>query len=229
MIQLSLRWAQPPTDPRRPSEQDLLDLLDALLDRIPRSTYRFMTGYGGDPVSHLDFMLTSAGSAWRVNSRQDGLERRVDGTVNAAAQATITSSQAASQHLAAAWTAAYGRRPDPDKSYAEAVKAVEALACPLVLKKKTEQGNAILSDVIGHLRSPDGGAKWELLLTDAADNPAPVAPLVEMMGLLMRGHRSRHAGGPNTRAQTQAEAEAAVHLAATLVQWFSTGVLRKKP
>lgn len=71
-------------------------------------------------------LLELAGSAWRVNSTKSGLERRVDPTSTAAAQATIAaSSREPSEHLSAAWAAAYGRSPDPDKAYAEAVKAVD--------------------------------------------------------------------------------------------------------
>ncbi|WP_161557854.1 hypothetical protein [Micromonospora sicca] len=49
-----------------------------------------------------------------------------------------------------------------------------------------------------------------------------------MLALLWKG-QSRHAGSPNSRRQSQAEGEAAVHLAATLVQWLAVGVLRRKP
>jgi hypothetical protein len=46
--------------------------------------------------------------------------------------------------------------------------------------------------------------------------------------MLWKG-QSRHAGSANSRQQSQAEAEAAVHMAAALVQWLSTGTLRRKP
>lgn len=47
-----------------------------------------------------------------------------------------------------------------------------------------------------------------------------------MMDALWTGQVGRH-GMPNQPAQTQApeEAEAAVHLAAMLVHWFTTGVV----
>jgi len=49
-----------------------------------------------------------------------------------------------------------------------------------------------------------------------------------MIALLWEGHRDRHAGGPTTALITQPAAEAAVHLAAVLVQWFSSGAVRRK-
>ena len=49
-----------------------------------------------------------------------------------------------------------------------------------------------------------------------------------MLDLLWKG-QSRHGGNPNSRQQTQAEAEAAVHMAAALTQWLTAGVLHRKP
>lgn len=220
------------------TEDQVLDIIDGILrwwpakqldDRDRRSWGDKAATTEPGPRSNLQELLYAGGSAWRISTDGRALERRVDDTVTAAADTAVqTAGGMAGEHLATAWRAAYGRNPDPDKSYAEAVKAVEALACPLVLPNKATQGNAILSNVIGDLSST-GATKWELLLTDTQDSPASVEPVVTMMRLLMQGHRSRHSGGPNTRRQTPAEAEAAVHLAATLVQWLSAGVLRRKP
>jgi hypothetical protein len=44
-------------------------------------------------------------------------------------------------HRAAAWDACHGRQPDPDRAYAEAIKAIEAAACALVL---SSYGNATM-------------------------------------------------------------------------------------
>jgi hypothetical protein len=52
--------------------------------------------------------------------------------------------------------------------------------------------------------------------------------MVEMLTALWEGQRSRHAGTASARRQTQAEAEAAVHLAAVLVQWLTSGLLRRQ-
>jgi hypothetical protein len=50
-----------------------------------------------------------------------------------------------------------------------------------------------------------------------------------MMSLLWTGQSSRHGAETVTRPETAAEAEMAVHLAVTLVYWFSTGAVRQKP
>jgi len=57
------------------------------------------------------------------------------------------------------------------------------------------------------------------------DGADAVDPLVVMLDRLWTGQVSRHGGGRNSRDQTQAEAEAAVHLAATLVQLLTSGAL----
>jgi hypothetical protein len=177
----------------------------------------------GDP-NNLEQILAAANSAWRVNTDWRGLERRVNPTVTQAVTTTIHNADAeAAGHLAAAWDAAYGRHPDPDRAYAEAVKAVEAVACPTVLPAST---TATLGTVRDHLR--DATAKWKLVLPGKEGTPGEVTPVVAMMTALWEGQRSRHAGTPTSRRQDQAEAEAAIHLAATLVQWLSSGGLRDK-
>lgn len=61
----------------------------------------------------------------------------------------------------------------------------------------------------------------------AGGNPRTAEGIVTMMETLWNAQHSRHGGGPNSRRQNQDEAEAAVNLAVFLVQWLSTGVLRK--
>jgi len=119
--------------------------------------------------------------------------------------------------------AAYGRNPHPDRAYDEAVLAVEAVACPLVAPTSTR---ATLGSVIADLRNQ--AARWELAIGDTSGQPAAPDRLIEMLQLLWQG-QFRHAGAPNSRRQNQAEAEAVVHLAATVVQWLSSNVPRGKP
>jgi hypothetical protein len=107
-------------------------------------------------------------------------------------------------------------------AYGEAVRAVEAAAIPVVIP-------ADPAPTLGKVRSSleQGAANWEMVIPAKDGATAPVAPVVGMVALLWEGHRDRHAGGPTSASITQAAAEAAVHLAATLVQWFVTGVVRR--
>lgn len=212
--------------------EDLLDVIDGILRWWPHDQLDDTKGYWAKPNqavpgprTQLNDALTGGGSIWRVNADGDGVERRVDDAVTAATAATATAAGLeAGGHLGAAWTAAYGRHPDPDKAYAEAVKAVEAAACPVVLPSN---GTATLGKVRDHLR--DASAKWELVVPGKAGTPGPVTPVVALMTTLWDGQRSRHAGTPTSRRQLQEEAEAVVHLAAMLVQWLHSGVVRRKP
>ena len=172
-----------------------------------------------DPAQELIGLLADAGSRYTVDIGRHRLTVVLDPTVAAVRDRTIAADPTAGDHLRAAFAAAYGLTPDPDKAYREAVLAVEALTCPLVCPSNPR---STLGRVIADLRSQQG--QWALAIGDRNAQPADPGPLIEMVTLLWHG-QSRHAGSPNSRRQTPAEAEAAVHLAATLVQWISSGVL----
>jgi hypothetical protein len=215
-------WLLPGDDPA------FLDALDATIRWVKWGRWITRSGYGprdpwGSPAT-LEEILKAANSAWRVNSDWRGLERRVSLTATNAVSKTIHDSGAdAAGHLAAAWDAMYGRHPDADKAYAESVKAVEAVACPSVLPTNA---TATLGRVRDRLR--DTPNHWQLILPGRDGNPGPVEPMVAMITALWEGQRSRHAGTPTARRQDAGEAEAALYLACTLVQWLSSGVLQVK-
>lgn len=222
-LKFRLRLTTSPRPPTRLTDDELLDVIDALLAWcVPEDS--LLPGETSWLVGALREILTTGGAGWRITNSGKGLERRIDTTVTAAVFKTIHSANdEAGSYLATAWTAAYGRNPDPDKAYDEAVLAVEAVSCPLVCPKNTRR---TLGTVISDLRKQS--TQWELALGDTTGQPAGVERLVGMLALLWEG-QSRHAGSPNARRQTQAEGEAAVHLAATLVQWLTSGVLHRKP
>jgi hypothetical protein len=189
-----------------------------LADWIPN--YRWSKSSSAEAVEQLDQLLEDAGSAFTVDWLQRCLKRRVDPIVTVAAEQTMAA--APGRHLQEAWAAIYGRHPDPAKAYDEAVRAVEAAAIRALLPKGTKE---TLGTVHKHLKG--AGGKWALAIEGA--NDGDVAPLTVMIELLWRGHLvARHPGGPNYRPQHQDEAEMAVHLATTLVQWFISGAVRPR-
>lgn len=213
ILQYRLRLDEFPPPPEFTDEQ-LLDVIDALLAHWLDSDLL---------VDRLGELLTTGGAGWRINAGKNGLERRVEPTVTAAVAATIQAAPAdAGDHLRIAWDSAYSRNPDPDKAYDEAVLAVEALACPLVCPTNPRP---TLGTVIADLGNQS--AQWALVIGDSTGQHAAPDRLVEMLKLLWQG-QSRHAGALNSRRQTQAEAEAAVHLAASVVQWLGSGVLYRR-
>ena len=179
---------------------------------------------GSDKLSLLQRILVEGGSAYHVSIPHQRLERRVDETAAKAFERSATvSGDEAARHLGQAWTATYGLHPDPTTAYREAVRAVEAAACPLVLPNDQTR---TLGKVIGELKK--ASTKWALAIPGGGAAGGGVVPLVGMLELLWTGQVSRHGGAPTSRDQRQIEAEAAVSLAATLVQWFATGVVRRQ-
>lgn len=213
ILQFRLRLDKLPSPPEFTDDQ-LLDVIDALLAHWLEP---------GRLVNDLDELLTTGGAGWRVTAARTGLERRVDATVTAAVAVAIRAAPTdTGGHLAAAWAAAYGRNPDPDRAYDEAVLAVESVACPLVCPSNSLPTlGTVIRDLGGQ------SVKWALVIGDKTGQPASPDRLIEILKLLWEG-QSRHAGAANSRSQSQPEAEAAVHLGATLVQWLSSGVLYRR-
>lgn len=189
----------------------------SLADWIPE--WRWPKGSRPAAVQDLAEVLADAGSAYRIDWTERCLRRRVDPTIEAAVKEALA--RPAERHLRDAWAATYGRHPDPSKAYDEAVRSVEAASIPVVLPNGERE---TLGKVLGHLR--DAIDKWELAI--GGRNNGDAGPVVSMIELLWRGHVGRHAGGPSSRPQTREEAEMAFYLAVTLVQWFTTGAVRRR-
>ena len=195
-----------------------LDVLDALVAGVPPA--------GSPAPLNLERMLDEGGSAWTVGAGagQYQLQRRVDPTVAAAARATISGAGRAGAHLAEAWAHTYGRHPNPGHAYREAVRAVEAAAIPVVCPADT---TATLGKILGQLHT---GRHFAVALHPAP--PAdPTTTLVAMLEVLWKAQLDRH-GTPDPSTPlsvSEAEARTAVHLATTLVHWFTSGAVVKAP
>lgn len=204
----------------------ILTLVDAVLQLHPGWTPQsaIEASIFKAKLTNLESILIDGGSLYRIDLNKHCLVRRVDGTVQAAVDAAITAANStAADHLRTSWVAAYGLNPDPDKAYDHAVLALEDLLCPLVCPRNNR---ATLGVVIGDLRNQ--AAQWELSVEDTSTGrPAEIDSVIQILDLLWKG-QSRHAGNPNSRQQTQTEAEAAIHMAAALTQWLTMGVLHRK-
>ncbi len=170
--------------------------------------------------------LAEGGSAWTVDLSGDGpfrLLRRVDATVTAAARAVMSASGRAGQHLAKAWNEVYGRNPDPSTAYREAVRAVEAIGSPVISPNNPK---ATLGTMIADMRNDP--KKWVVVLTPSAGDP--VMMFRETMQLLWTAELSRHGTADESVPLdvSPSEAEAALHLAVTLVHWFHSGAIKAK-
>ncbi|MFZ7087239.1 hypothetical protein [Curtobacterium sp. RRHDQ10] len=184
--------------------------------------YFASTGYLPQGQQHaLESMLSDGGSAWTVirwNGIHARLTKRVSDGVQLAVRDVLSATDAASGKLQEAWLDAYGTSPRASVAYSHAVVAVEAAAWSLV---ETGKNEPTLGTVITVLEASN--PRWRLVLRD--NDKAPSAKsLATMMRVLWRGHASRH-GRPDYTDASLEEARAAVILAATLVQWLTSGVV----
>lgn len=128
----------------------------------------------------------------------------------------------AAQFLRDAWASTYGLHPEPGDAYADAIRAVEEIAIPLLLPSSP-------APTLGAVRSTldKGRANYELVIADKDAQPSSIDMVVDVISTLWFGHRDRHAGHPTSIPITQESAEMAVHTAITLVHYFNTGAIRR--
>lgn len=169
----------------------------------------------------LERILSDGGSAWTVvrwNRMNARLAERVPSGVRASVGSVLSATDKASMKLKEAWLDAYGTNPRASVAYAHAVVAVETAALSLMPTGKDEP---TLASVFSLLESDN--PKWTLVFRDSERAPNSKT-LAAMMRTLWRGHESRH-GRPEYTDATLEEARGAVILAATLVQWITSGVV----
>lgn len=221
---------------------DKLTVVDAIISLHPDWEPDPMAGWGnGDSqqdwlrlLMELNTLLKDSGSAWYVDGELRGLYRRVDPTATEAWRlARQTAEEAgrtrAAQYLGQAWQELYGQRPDASAGYAAAVKAVEAAVLPVVFPDRKQIGKRRTVHQARTELVRDGG-RWRFVLgeTDAVSpGEGAVDVVAGMLDRLLRGETERHADDDNRPSQKE-EAEAAIHLAVLLVQWFATGAIRPR-
>ena len=216
-LHISLNWAQGEHSAfnsllaRIRSDDDAgLDLLDFLL------AHRHLTE---EAAASLNAILTKAGSAWEVvhspPPRKFELTRRTVGPAREAIDAVLSESQRAHAHLMAAWSKLMGRNPDPSSAYREAIRAVEAVAAPVVTPNDTL---ATLGKIIGTLRANPSG--WTVDLAEA--RPEQVA---DMAAMIWQSQFDRHGTHDESVPLnvSQEQADAAVHIAIALTRLFAGG------
>jgi hypothetical protein len=208
----------------------LADVADAILDVLASPSLSDVNTHSqvpGKQRASLQQLLDDARSVLRVRADGRGLERRADVVAEEAFGAAVDSAEAASDagsaaaHLRAAWGCVHALRPDPEKGYSEAIKAVEAAAHGVL---EPNNPKATLGSMRGHLRA---NQEMFALVIRGPDGRGDVGPRLECVSLLWEGQTSRHGSSRPTRPETLHEAMMAVHLGVMLVQWFTSGAVQK--
>jgi hypothetical protein len=224
-LNLGLRWVTASTAYDSLRQQVVQDgntglaVLDFCLSKLdPNSTADAIA------IFQLGNFLREGGSAYQVALRNDvaGLERRIDDGARAAGDQATAPTDKSSTLLAQAWKDVYGIKPNASVGYQNAVRSVEAIAWPIISPKNER---ATLGTMITDLRNAP--KKWTVTMSPTLGQA--VETLIAMMDLLWKGQHDRHGTGDDSKPLnvSQKEAEAAVHLATTLVQWFRSGVVAR--
>lgn len=161
-------------------------------------------------------LLRQGGSAWEVTATDDDayqLTRRAVGPILEVLEHTASDAARAHAHLAAAWSKLTGRNPDPSGSYRESIRAVEAVAKPIVLPKDKL---ATLGLMIAALR--DKPEKW-------TTNLGQVNDIRTQMEAVHKGQLDRHGTDDESIPLNVSleEADAAFSTCLNLVRWFAGG------
>lgn len=178
-------------------------------------------------TDELDSMLERASSSFAVLQDESGrsrLAKRIDETTAALIRASATPGSNASIHLSNSWSQAYGRGGSPSEAYNEAIKAVEAAAKSVV---SPDNGRTTLGSIIRDMSArPD---KWSFVIHPRGED-AGIPAIISMMDLIWTGLVARHGDDEAARIEaTLPEAETALHAAAALVYFFSSGAISRIP
>jgi hypothetical protein len=198
-----------------------LDLLDFLLSDLDTNPF-------GNDIKHAEELarcLYEAASVWRVVQREDRfcLERVTSPESMAAVDAAISNGDRAGRLLASAWNAVHGRDRNASLAYRDAVRAVEAAARPIITPSDAA---STLGKMIAALR--DAPDKWSFVMDPKSGHPVEMVRTA--MSLLWTAQLDRHGTDDESvpLSVSAEEAEAAVHLAVTLVDWCRRGALSIK-
>lgn len=175
-------------------------------------------------IDSLNSLLVKGGSKWHVviDGDKARLEARVNQTTEAAYNKIEQGNTDAAELLKTAWIYCFGRSPNPSESYTYAVKAVEAASWKLVTPKNT---SSTLGTIIKDFLTQAAAGKFDTIFNDKKENTS-IDAIVKLMARLWEGHSDRHATG-NYIEPTQAEAEAAVHMAIVLCHIFLTDAVTR--
>lgn len=197
-----------------------LDVVDYVLHHITQFTGRYERS--NEVAAKIAVVLHLGGSAWEVSAVQDSdpvafrLSRRAVGPIREVIESLSPSTRAHS-HLVEAWNRLSGRNPDESGAYREAIRAVEAVAKPIVLP---DNQRATLGTMIVAMR--DKPEKWSTTL-------GTINQVRELMEAVWTGQLDRHGTDDETVPLNVSpeETDAAFAICLNLVRLFAGGHVRR--
>jgi hypothetical protein len=206
----------------------LVDIVDAVLHLLPSFADPLTFEPRLDPGrKELAFLLEDS-PVLRIQPSGHGLERWSSVLAEEAFAEAVRSAGmkeragSADGHLRKAWECVHAPTPDPVRAYWEAVKAVEAAAHAVL---EPNNSNATLGSMLGSLRA--NPEIFSLAISGRDGRAGDTGRLIACIELLWKGQSARHGSSTPTRPETLEEATTAVHLAVMLVQWFTSGAVRR--
>lgn len=222
VLRIRLQWAsyRPTADTYESMERLFRRKTEHFLDAIDYAL-RVTAGRGAD---ELELMLAEGGSAWSVGPDNLSLSRRVPEESADTARALAAEGGRAGKLLAAAWRDVYGRDPNPSSGYREAVRAIEAAVCHVIIPNDSVP---TLGKAISALRCAPPG-KYTTVFPENAVGGNPLEAVRRLMELVWTGQLDRHGTADESvpLAVTQEQAEAAVQAALPLLMWFQRGFVK---
>jgi hypothetical protein len=200
------------TDRMRQDDEFALDVIDWMLHHAVRFGSEV---YFDRRTAALNALLQQGGSAWEVTKqdREYRLTRRAVGPVREVLEETAGAATRAHHHLSTAWSKLVGRDPDSSGAYRESVRAVEAVAKPIILPRDPK---ATMGQMIPAMR--DKPEKWQTVIGTVDD-------LRDQMEAVWKGQLDRHGTDDETvpLSVSQEEADAAFSTCLNLVRQFAGG------
>lgn len=185
----------------------------------------YLLGHGGHTSAEdLSSVLERSKSAYEIGVRAGlpGLTRRVPIGVQVAADSVMARAGQAGMRLAKAWEELYGLTPNASEAYRLAILAVEDAAVPIVSPNNSKSTLGTM------VRQIEDQKDWRLPMEREHDKAPSRDVLLGMLRMLWHGQHDRHGGQPSAPGNVSIdEAQVAVSIAVTLVQWFDAGLLRR--
>ena len=204
-LEAALRRGMPPSISDLPPE-DCLDVIDYILCRTE--------DWDLEDLTDLEDRLSEGGSVWRATP--DGLERRVDETLQSVADAVFVTNDRPADYLKSAWHKAWGRNPDASGAHQDAVDAAEAAYAPIV---SPDNDRATLGTIIRDIRAKPPKYQVRLQTKTAEKDVCRIVGMMDALGVATPSPVSTD----DRSRETIEEARDAVALATTLVHLAQQG------